>query len=282
MPAFNVRPLYDFVFPLPEPLHPRFHNELLGQMSALMIWPNDEDARRAYAQSGFRDMHAILEEELPEYREHPLVQEMLSALKSDFGGWSSLRNLRPESEIEAEGVRLSKRASWAGATLFFLIQFQENHANDLEGGISLNKVRSFLSRRGEEWFGTPPEREAIKDAWVEFCTVPHFWAAKYFVDHWLGTSIRDQAEQRFKEITFSDERFRRIAIRSEEADLRTKHILVYAHRFQGFGLAFKPPRSRTTLLNPDILWRIEDLPDWDIPDMGIKFPLDVLETLNDY
>lgn len=282
MPAFKVRPFYESVVPLPSPLHPLFHNELLGQMSALMLWPHDEKARNTYIQSGFRDMCAILEEELPEVREHPQVQELFSSLQAGFGSWSGLRNLRPESEVEAEARRLSTRATWAGATLFFLIQFQGSHPEQLEGGISLKKVRSFLARSGKEWFGTPPDREAIKDAWVEFRAVTHFWAAKYFIDQWLGPSIRTQAEQCYKETIFPNERFRRIAIMSEEMDLRVKHILAHAHRFQRVGLAFKPPFSRTPVLDAEILWRIEELPDWDIPEMGIELHADILGVLNDY
>ncbi len=270
MPVFKVRPLFESILPLPAPLPHRFHNELLGQMSAVMLWPHDEKARDTYVRSGCRDMQAILEEEFPEFREHPLVQEMLCSLHTRYGGWSGLRNLRPESEVKQEALRLSARATWAGATLFLLIQFQEHHADQLEGGVSLRKVRSFLARRGEEWFITPPDHESIKEAWREFRAVPHFWAAKYFVDHWLGPAIRTQAEQNFVETTFPNEKFRRMAIQAEEADLRSRYILVNAHRFQDFGLGFKPPSSPTPVLDSEVLWRIEDLPDWDIPELGAR------------
>ncbi len=282
MPVFKVRPFYESALPLPDPLPLRFHNELLGQMSAVMLWPHDEKARETYVRSGCRDMQAILEEEFPEFQEHPLVQTMLRSLQTRYGGWSGLRNLRPEAEVEKEALRLSTRATWAGATLFFLIQFQEHHAEQIEQGMSLRKVRSFLARQGSDWFSAPPESEVLKDAWDEFRTVVHFWAAKYFVDNWLGAAIRASAEQQLSGTPELNPRIRHLTLKSTEVDLRTKHVLVYAHRFQTFGLTFRPARSQSPVLDLEALWRIEDLPEWEIPDLGLKIDSDLLEILNDY
>jgi hypothetical protein len=253
--------------------------DVLHFIYALMLWPQDESARRKFEGLQFFKFLELLET-APSLKKDEVLTKAVEAQLRGIGGVSTLREMESERKILTDMQNRADRGKWAGGALCMAYLLHTNHAKEIEGGISLRKVRAFLARKGEQFFRKPPKEEALKEAWDEFKSVAPLWAAKFFVDHWMRTQL--EVDPLKDLILPEDPTLRNWKIEQAMSQAWVRTVLPLAHDFQEFGLNYKPLKSSVPLLDPKVLWTLVDLPDWAFDRPRVFFLEDLIEILNDY
>jgi len=244
-----------------------------------MAWPKDESAWED-VQKYMHCAYLAMIEQFPEIANDPIISSLLTLQRNSFGGWNALREGRPFSELQTQLPERIVRGEWVGGTLCmaYLLHMQNNPK--LKDDISLRKVRRLLFRKGDCLFKKPPGERALSDAWEEFKNVAHLWAGQFFVDHWMAREIATAAMAEIPQDhpLYSREWATNFAL------LTCWHqaVLTVAKSIQEFGLTYKPPHSKNTLLDPTHLWTLVDIPLCPIEIPIIPISDEMIEIYQDY
>lgn len=279
MPELRIQDILDFN-PLGDSDRPAMSGGgLLRGVIGIMCWPNDEARRMAYIKHEYFDQLKRMDE-FPFLKEDPLLVGFLEVFRTMLGGWSALADLPPNSELLDDMKVRTIKGGWVGASLCLTYLLQTNHTKQIQGGVSLRKVWAFLFRTGNQFFSTPPEKDALKDAWDEYKSVAHLWAAAYYIELWAKEEV-------FKEGLTNlplpqDKALRKLTLSTAATSLWIQSAIPLAKRFQEFGLSYKPAFSKRYLLDESHIWTLENLPDWPCPSTDARLSDELLEIFNDY
>lgn len=252
---------------------------LLRGVMGIMCWPSDEVRRMAYLKHEYFDQLKRMDE-MPLLKEDPLLVGFLEEFRTMLGGWGALADLPPNSELLDEMKARAVKGAWVGASLCLTYMLQTNHTKQIERGVSLRKVWAFLFRTGDRFFNTPPEKDALKDAWDEYKSVAHLWAAAYYIELWAKEEVFKKG---ITDLPLpQDKALRKWTLSTAATSLWLRSAIPLARRFQDFGLSYKPTFAKSPLLDKGLIWSLEDVPDWPCPSMDARLSDDLLEIFNDY
>lgn len=251
---------------------------ILAYIFTFMYWPQDITRRTEYMCLSHFDLLTLLDK-VPFLDKDKSISVVLEEGRARFGGWQALASLPPKNDFICDIENRSARAEWVGVTLFIAYTLKTHHTHQLKEKVSLRKVREFLFRNRNLFFPIPPKKEALKDAWDEYKAVSHLWAAKHYIEQLKLSALPQNFDNNLLgKDTLANEAWKKASFIDPTWN---KRMLSYAMEFQEFGLRYKPANSRTSLLDPDLLWTLEDLPNWGRERPAYALPDELVEDYND-
>lgn len=245
---------------------------------SVMCWPQEPEKVKGFlGVEFFRLMEQV--DAQPQLKADPDFIQGLELIRKQLGGWASISNMPRSDEVIADLKNRMMRGNWVGGTLCMAYILRENHSMQIEGEISLRRLWTFLFQTRSQFFQKPPKREALREAWDEFKSVAHLWAANFFVNQWMAETLIDRTKESLVHSGIHSPTQEMVTERTLSQYVQL--MLPLANVFQDFGLTFKPSRSRKSLLDPDRLWTLEDVPTRSFPFPTITLSDQTLEIFND-
>jgi hypothetical protein len=162
---------------------------LLG-LQAIVAWPRDADARRAFVcqqAATFAEGEAWLLRKESDPEAKVRAETWLAAWEQVYereGGRRTLILSPSYREMIQAHTQQMSRASWAGLVLSFTIRIAEQHG-DLAGGASIRKGKEAILRidaSTAKALQLPRSKRPIEEAWASHQCVAHIAAAMNNVD----------------------------------------------------------------------------------------------------
>ena len=235
---------------------------------SVMCWPGDVKRQEAYQYWRAQESFAAVDSIPVQHGDDQFLwlNELSRVYRNATRGFVIQAGLPSYEALRRESGDRIVRGIWAGATLCIAYLLHKDYAERGPFEISLTRIWGFLFRSKQDFFSHPPRKESLKEAWGEFKDVAHLWAGLFFFNHWMAVEALQCVELDGTSGAATQKRIVH-AMGSRDLAVTTKAILVLAREFQEFGLGFTPKRSGNPLLDPNGIWRVEELQDW-----GISFP----------
>ncbi|WP_243304662.1 hypothetical protein [Geothrix oryzisoli] len=245
---------------------------------SVMCWPQEPEKMKGFLGVEFFRLMEQADAQ-PQLRDNPDFIQGLEFIRKQLGGWTSISNMPKSHEVFADMKNRMMRGNWVGGTLCMAYILRKNHSGQIEGEISLRRLWTFLFQTRNQYFPKPPKKEALREAWDEFKSVAHLWAANFFINQWMAETLADRTKESLVHLEIQSPTQETVTeiILSHHVPL----VLALAKDFEEFGLNFKPSHSRKPLLDPERLWTLEDVPNRSFPFPKIILSDQILEIFND-
>ena len=244
----------------------KFYN--YNQLQAAAYYPNDEFKRLNYMRYMFESMEVIIEEKHEE--EHNLWRDAYRAHLEYLGGRRGILEAPAKAIFDKETNSIGERAIWVGRA--FLLMFLLKNHYKVPNLTSINNVQFYLFYEHER------SRSTFYQAWGEFQSVAHLWAAKYaaiiigaleeaqlLLDS--GTTVKDGGT---KHHNAGRPPFRNLSdVWQSPKGKEVENTFAWAGEFQRFGTTFIPSRAKGPLLDSSTTWMVPENGPWKLRPLPI-------------
>lgn len=207
--------------------------------------------------------------------EDPYMQMALPGSWNLFGGIDGLLELPSRKTLDAAFLENQSRGMMAGASLFCMYWLNHHLTDSTRKNLSLSNVWAWLHAEGRRLFGLDATKNVFDNAWSTHRDVAHIWAGIFLYSR-MGSIRRHPLDPVIQGLDQEPSGLNQTLIlslkRLNQMNDGIRHALAFAIPFQEFGLTYRAPRSKETLLNEATLYRVEKVPDWGIPFPDLCFP----------
>lgn len=208
----------------------------------IRYWPGDEGKRLDLMRACFPKFLAVQQQVHPEVFASKAFWDQANRICSALGGWGAIGDAPRYSDFKSEMAELSEQGSWVGIALVLAEQLiSQGVPAEL---VTLNRMAYLLDEFGIHLLKKRIPADTFMRAWEKFKPVAHLWAG--FL---TGTGAWD-GEQLLGPLGPLSE----VGPQFEQTMLNQ---ILHSQQFYRFGVSHKPPRARTTLLDPNDAWKVE-------------------------
>ncbi|WP_243288757.1 hypothetical protein [Geothrix terrae] len=209
---------------------------------AIRHWPTDEAKQLNLLRACFPKFLAIQQQTNPESYATKESWDRVNYLCGALGGWEAIADAPRYSEFKEEIAGLSESGAITGIALVLAEQLISQGVSPEY--VSLNRMAYLLGEFGEHLIGKSIPEDTFMRAWINFKPVAHLWAGFLTGSGlWDGGHLHDPLEP----LSGLGQQFERSMLNQ----------FLYSQQFYRFGTSYRPPKGRSTILDPSTAYELE-------------------------